>query len=326
MTKFIGRLASFGLTREGTRGTLETTADYWIPTVSLSLDDEIEQVIDNSSVGIIEDATEAEIVGKIAVASIEANIGVNSIGAILLAAFGAVSVAGPTDEAYTHTFTVDQSAQHDSFTLFLSESNQDWQHALGVLTNLELNVVLGQYARFVAGFRAKAGTADTLTPSISAETQFLPQHGTIKLASAQSGLDAAAAQEVRSFNLQIEKNVEDDRKIGSVDPDDILNREFMVSGSFEMVYDADTIKDTMLADTAQAIRLSLAHDADVIGGGSTNPSLQIDLYKAKINAFRRNFENSNIVVATVEFKGLYSLSDSKMIDVELVNGVASYTA
>lgn len=323
MTKFLGRLANVGFTKEGTRGTPESSVTYWVPHVSLSLDDEIEQAVDDAAVGVIEDATEAEIVGKIAVGSVEGNIGVDSFGLILLSALGTVATSGPTDSAYTHTFTVEQSAQHDSLTIFINEPNQDWQHGLGMITNLAINVVLGQYARFTAGFRAKAGVADTLSVSHSAETKFLPQHGEIKVAANQAGLGGASAQEMRSFNIEIEKNVEDDRKIGSVDPDDILNKEFMVSGSFEFVYDADTHKDTMLADTAQALRLSLTNTGVTIGA-STNPSIQIDVYKCKFSNFRRNFENANIVTATVDFKGLYSLSDSKMLDIVLVNDVTSY--
>ena len=323
MTKFLGRLASVAIAKEASRGTPESTPDFWIPTVTLSLDDEIEQVVDESAIAVIEDGTEAEIVSKIAVGSMEGNVGVDSIGLILLNVFGSVSTGGPTDSAYTHTYNVGQDAQHDSLTFFINEANQDWQYGNGMISDFVLDVVLGTYAKFTAGFRAVAGVADSLTTSFAAETRFLPQHGTFKMASAQSGLDGASATNIRRFTLNVEKNLEDDRAIGSVAPVDILNGQFMVSGSVEMVYDADAIKDTMLADTAQAIRITLTNAGVTIGAG-TNPSLQFDLYKAKISNFKRNLDNGAIVTASFDFKGLYSISDSKSLEAVLVNDTASY--
>lgn len=324
MTKFLGRLANVGIAKEASRGTAESSADYWVPHVRLSIDDEIEQVVDESSVGVLEDAVEAEITKTVAVGSVEGNIGVDSIGLLLLNVFGSVSTSGPSDSAYTHTFNVGQDSQHDSLTFFMNEPNQDWQHANGMLSEFTLDAIIGSYAKFTAGFRAFAGVSDTLSPSFSAETRFLPQHGTFKLASAQSGLGAAGATSIRQVTLNIEKNLEDDMALGSATPADILNGQFMVSGSVELVYDADTIKDTMLADTAQAIRITLTNSGVDIGAGSTNPSLQFDLYKAKISNFKRNFDNGQITTATFEFKGLYSISDSKMLEATLVNGVTSY--
>jgi len=324
MAKFIGRTADVGLAKEGSRGTAESSATFWVPKVSLSLDDGVEQVVDESSVGVIEDATDAVVVGKFATGEIEGNVGADSIGLFLLSALGSVSTAGPTDTSvYTHTFTVGQSAQHPSMTLFLDDGVQDYAYPLAMLDTFNLDISLGQFARFTAGFRSRAGSTDTLTPSYSAESIFLPQHGSVKIASAVSGLGGASAIDVRSVQLNISKNLMDDYKLGSLDQDDILNQQFAVEGTVELVFDAETFKDDMLSDTAKAMRIALTN-SDVTIGGSSNPSLTIDLSKIKVSSFEKNYDNNGIVTATVNFKALYKTAESDMIEVALVNETASY--
>lgn len=326
MAKFIGRTADIGIAREGTRGTKNTTADFWLPKMSLTLDDGVEQVINESSVGVIEDAEDAVVVGKFAEGEIEGNIYDESFGLILLAAMGAVSTSGPAETTvYTHTFTVDQSAQHDSLTLLLDDGNQDYSYALAMLQSLNIDISLGQFAKFVAAFRSQAGATETLTPSYSAENHFLPQHGSVKIASAVSGLGAASAIDVRSIQLTINKNIEDDRKLGSLAQVDILNKQFSVEGTIELVFDSNTFKTQMLADTAQAMRIELTN-SDVTIGSSLNPKLTIDLSKVKFGSFERNYSNNDIVTATVNFKAFYKTAESDMIEVVLVNEHSSYTA
>jgi hypothetical protein len=143
MSKFIGATVDVGIAKEAVRGTAESAATYWLPKVSLSLDDMIEQAIDENSVGVIEDATDAKLVYKYAEGEIEAKVGDKSIGLILLGTFGSVSTGSITDSAYTHTFSVLQSAQHPSLTLFTDDANQDYKHALGVITSFELSAETG---------------------------------------------------------------------------------------------------------------------------------------------------------------------------------------
>lgn len=323
MSKFIGRLADIGIKKEAVRGTAETTASFWLPKISLTLDDEIEQVVDESSLGVIEDSPNAAIVGKSATGELEGIIGDKSFGLLLLGAFGTVGTIGPTDSAYTHTFSVQEDAQHDSLTLFLEDPNQDYTFALGMIDKLDLDFALGQFAKFTAGFRSKVGTTATLTPSYSAENNFLPQHGSFSYATNLASLGSATAVNVKSVKLSINKNIEDDRKLGSLDPADILNKQFAVEGSVELVFNDNTLKTEMLADTAKAIRIRLTN-TDVLIGSTSRPQITIDLAKVKFSKFEKQYENDGIVTATVDFKAFYSLSDAKMITVELINAQASY--
>lgn len=324
MSKFIGRLADVGIAKEAVRGTAETSATFWVPKLSMSVDDVIDQAIDESSIGVIEDATGASIVGKRSEGEIEGVVSDKSIGLILLSALGSVSTSGPSQTTvYTHTFTVLQSAQHPSLTIFQDDPNQDYKYANGVIDSFELDASLGAFAKFTAGFKAKLGATATLTPSYTAENTFLPQHATLKTASAIAGLTAASALDIRSVKLSIKANVEEDMKLGSIAPADILNKQYSVGGTIELVYTDETFKTDMLADTAKAMRIRLSN-TDVTIGSSLNPQITVDLAKVKFSNFVRNYGNDDIVTATVDFKAFYSLTDTKMISVELVNTTTSY--
>ncbi len=324
MSKFIGRLVDVGIAKEASRGTAESAATFWLPKISLTLDDGIEQTIDESSHGIIEDATDAKVVGKFATGEIEGHIGDQSFGLLLLAAFGTVTTGSAQETVvYPHTFTVEQSAQHDSLTLFLDDPNQDYKYALAVLETLEIEAMLGQFAKYRASFRSKAGETATLSPSYTAENHFLPQHITLKYADDEDDLGSGTTVNVRSFKASINKNIEDDRKLGSLDQVDILNKQFSVEGTLELVFDANTFKTFMLTDAAKAVRLEL-ENTDVTIGDTLHPKLTIDMAKAKFSSFEKNYENDGVVTATVNFKAFYSTTESEMITAVLTNLKTSY--
>ena len=323
MTKFIGRKADFGVAKEGTRGTAESAATFYFPKTSVTLDDEVEKFIDEASIGVVEDSIESVNVKKVAVGEFEGKIGDKSLGLMLLNILGSVSTSGPTDSAYTHTFSILQNAQKPSLTLFLDDDNQDYKYANGMLGELTISVLLKSYAMVRATFRAKKGATATLTPSYSVENHFLPKHGTFKLASTQSGLTAASATNIRSINLTMGNNLEDDDAIGSEDPVDILAKQFSVRGTMELVFNDEAIKTLMLANTTQAMRIDL-NNTDTLIGTSSTPRLTVDLHNVKFANFRRNYDNNGIVIATVEFMGHYKIADSKAITVTLINAQASY--
>lgn len=324
MAKFIGRIADVGIAKEAVRGTAETAATFYLPKISVSLDDKFEQAIDESSIGVINDSPNAQIVGKFAEGEIEGNIYDKSFGLLLLATMGTVSTSGPSQTTvYTHAFSVQQDAQHDSLTLFLEDPNQDYKYPLAVIDKLDIDIALGQYAKYVAAFRSKKGETATLTPSYVPQNHFLPQHGTLKTATNLAGLTAASTIDIRSVKLSIMNNVEDDRKLGSIDQADILNKQFAVEGSIELVFNDNTFKTDALADTAKAMRIRLTN-SDVTIGSSLNPQITFDLAKVKFSNFERVYDNDGVVTATVDFKGFYSLTDTSMITVELINETSSY--
>lgn len=316
-------MADIGIGKETTRGTVETTASFWLPKMNLSYDDRIMQAVDESSVGVIEDSPDAVVVGKYGEGEFEGKIGDKSIGLLFLATLGTVATTTTESTAYIHTFSVQEDNQTDSLTIFQDDPNQDYKYGLGMIDSLSLSAAIEEYSRVTVGFRSKVGATASVSPSYSTENHFLPQHGYMEIASALGNLGSGTEVIIRSLNLTISKNVEDDRKLGSLDPADILNKQMSIDGTVELVFNDNTFKTDMLADTLKAVRFRLTN-TDVTIGSTLNPRIQIDLARVKFSEFTRNFANNDIVTASVSFKAFYSLADAQAIAIELRNAQSSY--
>lgn len=189
--KGIGRLVQVGLAKESSRGTAQSSASYWNPWIDLTLDEKKEFAIDDQSYGIIEDNVGLTQVKKWAQGTLAGNLPDQTIGLILYSLFGGYAVSGPSDSAYTHTFTVGQDAQHKSLTLFLHDplAAVDYSHANGVVEKFDLNVVLKKFINFSAPVRALSGVSQsTFTPSTTSENRFVPQYLAAKFALDYAGL------------------------------------------------------------------------------------------------------------------------------------------
>ena len=322
-TKAIGRLVNLGIGKETTRGTA-IAATYWLFKTELDWQEKIEQAIEESSVGVIADSVGAEIVKKWAEGSFGGDIKDKSFGLILLALFGSVASAVKETTAYNHTFSLLGSAQHPSLTLGIDDPWQDYQFALAMIESLEIRYERGKFITFTANFKSKKGATATLTATYTAENSFRPHDFTFKMATNLAGLDAAGAVVIKSATLRFEKNLEIDDVLGSVDPADILNKQFVCTGTIEALFDDEaTFKTATLGDTAKALRFDIINTSVTIGA-SSNPELKIDLAKVKFSDITRATPIGDLVKQTLAFKAFYSLSDSKLFNCVLTNTATSY--
>ena len=324
---FVGRKSDIGIAKEAVRGT-PVPATFFVPQMNLTLDEQIQQVIDEVSVGRIEDSVDANVTEKFVEGTLEGRISVESMGLLLLAAIGVDTPSADTPEAgvHTHAFSVKNDAQHPSLTFSLKEPNSSKTYPLGMITSLEIEVALNQYAQFTVGIRARAGTVATITPVYTEADEkkiFLPQHGTFKTAADLAGLGAGTEFKIRNFTITIDKNVEDDQVIGDLSPNDILNKQFSIEGSVELLYRDSTFVDELLADTKKAMRITL-ENTDITIGATTNPKLEIDLANVKFGEVTKPLANDDIIIQTISFKAHYDISDAKMLDVTLINETATY--
>ena len=324
--KFQGRRFNIGIGRESTRGTARAV-QRWLPRTELTFDEKVEHAKNESVFGVIENQTDADVVKTFAEGSISGLIDDASIGYILYGALGTVNTTGPTDTAYSHAFTVAQTAQIQSLTLTASEPNAQTTASLlfplAVIDTLDLDFEVGQYPTYSASFMSNVSSATSATVSYTAPANFKPQDGTVKIATTYAGLSSGTTYAVRKASISISKNVEDDHNIGSVAVTDRLNKQFGVTGSIEMVYDARTNITEMLTNATRAIQIEFTNTNKTIGV-STNPKLTIKLAKVKLVEVARNIGSDDIVMQTLNFEAFYSLTDSRMIDVTLVNDVSSY--
>lgn len=323
--KGIGRLVQVGMAKEASRGTAQSSATFWTPWSSLTLDEKKEFATDAQSYGVIEDSVNMTQTKRYAQGSIEGNVADQTFGLILYAMFGGYAVAG--SGPYTHTFTVGESAQHQSLTFFLHDplAAQDYTYANGVVEKLEISAELKKFLTYNASLKAKTGaTHASFTPSTTTENRFLPQYLTATFAANISGLSGGTVVALKSVKLTISGSVEDQDVLGSLDPADFLNKEFSVEGSFEAIWKGEgDFKTAFMGPTPQAIQLDFVN-TDVTIDTSHHPELKVTIAKATFQELGRSFKVKDLVYQTVKFKGVYSVSDTSMISAVLTNDVTTY--
>jgi hypothetical protein len=322
MATFIGRKIEVGIGKESTRGTT-VVPTYWLKKINADIEDKFETVVDESTMGIIEDATDLKVVKKFAEGEISGYVTDKAIGLFLFGAFGTVASAVKETTAYNHTFSTQQDDQCDTLTVDVNHPNEHLKFGNAIVSGLSFKAEVGKFVEFTAKIMAKMGIASATTPSYTAENNFIAKDATVKIATNAAGLDGASAINSKSAEISIEKEIESDDVLGNVEPLDFLNKKLSITGTVELMYDATTYKALALAGTEQALRLQFS-DTSVTIGAASNPTLKIDLNKVKFTEWTKTTDSDNIVRQTLKFKALYSPTDSKMYTVVLTNTATSY--
>lgn len=385
-SKGIGRLISIGLGKESTRGTANTTALYWNPWMDLTIDEKKEFATDLQAYGIIEDNINLTQTKKWVAGTLTGNLYDTSFPPILYGMFGTYAKTG--SGPYTHTFTVGESAQHQSYTFLLHDplSGVDYSYANGVIEKLEINFALKQFVQFTASLMAQSGVVQSaFSPSTTTENCFLPQYlsagfapslagvqgsltatGTCSSTTAvtslsisttllrvgmtvtgsniPAGATVAAIVSASAFTLSVassgsatsytfgpavvalksakvtfNSNIESQDVLGNLSPADFLNKEFIIEGSFECIWQNETdAKTYFMGPTAQAMSL-IATNTDVLINSTYHPIFNITLAKCTFQELGRPFKVKDLVYQTVKFKASYSLGDLLMGEVIVTN-------
>ena len=329
MTKFVGRLLQIGVAKESTRGAGIAPAIRF-PQTSFSFDDKVVKARAVGGLGKLADSEEAFVTTKYGQGDLEGEIRSKGFGLLLYAMLGGYSApAAPLDSAYVHPFTISQSNQHQSLCFTVADSNTTESYSLVMLDSLEITAELDEIVRYTASFMSKASDSSSNTvPSAIDEYKFTKKHVRLKIASDIASLDSASAISVKSLSLTIAKNVVLDDVLGTAEPEDIYNRQLSVEGSVTLTYDAETYKNYMKDGTNRAVEIAFINSDQTIGGGSTNPSLKIQLPKVDFFDWEPDYSLDEIVSQTFSFKASRDVGNGQDIihQCELINGVSSYDA
>ncbi len=248
-----------------------------------------------------------------------------SFGLMLLATLGDVISEESADSGvYNHSFEILQSAKHPTLTLEVKRGdNEQKAYMNSVIESFKLSAVAKDYIKFEAVFRGKPGTASVNIPAYIEENYFLGKDINVKLASGLSGLAGSDAVDVRSVEFNVVKNIEDDEKLGSVEPNDFLNKQVVMEGNVEMLFKNTDLMNNALNGDKKAMRLEIVNSGITIGS-SSNPKLVIDLAKIKFREPLIAGDNNEVAKVTVGFKAFYSSADAKSITAILTNEQVNY--
>lgn len=325
MTKYIGRLLNLGIGREVSRG-VGVAPSFLIPRVSFSVDDKVIKVRETAGLGSIADTDDALVTTKYSAGDLETEMRDKSFGIFLYALLGACSTSGPTDSAYTHSFSIAETNTHQSLSLLVSDPNTKELYKLSMIDSLELNLGLDDVARFSVAFMGKKGDASTFTQSTAtAENKFTKKHLSFKVASNIAGLAAATGVSLKSLKLIVNKNVVLDDVLGTAEPEDINNRQFSVEGELVLNYTDEVWKNYMRNNTSMAVEIKLTNTDALIGSG-TRPTFTIQMPKVDFFNWEPDYALDNIVSQKFSFKANRDVANSlaQISTCTLVNAQASY--
>ena len=305
MTKFVGRRGIFGLAKESSRG-VGVSPTEWIPRVTASFEDKTDTAREAEALGRIEDSDSNHVLRRYAEGDVEFELNDRQIGMFLTSLIGAspTTTGGPT---YAHTYTLANTNQHQSLSVYYEDPDINKLYKLAVVSSLEFVAEPDGIVRCTANLMSK-GSNDWTNQTqafTSIGNKFLQQHVQLKLASTIGGLSAATALSLKSLNLTISANAENDNVLGTAEPEDILNHQFSVEGSLTLNKEDDTYRGYMLNGTYRA--------ADLTFNRASNSSLQFQFPRLDFTEWEQDRTLDDITSQTINFKGNYDAANALAI-------------
>ena len=307
------------------RGT-QVAPGYWIPRRTFDFEDKATIVVNEQGLGVLEDSCEARVVSKWAEGSLNGVLRTKSVGLLLLNVFGEVASATPYDSPdssiYRHTFSVRTNHQHPSFTLAVEDEVEEVAYTLCMVKTLTITADLGEYVLFTADMISKKSetASPALTPAFVAEKNFAAGNITFKEAATTATLAAATAVSIKTVEIVIDKEIEKDDVLSSVDPDDMLNKSFKITLTITKNLTNYTYRDYFKSATPRSMRITM-EDSNAVAetGGTEHPKLEMDLNQVYITDWSTTKELDGIVTETLVAKATFKIADSEMAQVILEN-------
>ena len=302
MSKFAGRRGKLGVAVEATRGTA-VSPTFWIPDSTMSFKDTVEEAREEQGFGVLADSDSKYVVMKMGEGDVEAQLYDAALGAILTGVIGS-SPATTGSNPYTHTYTMTQTNQAKSLSLYWTDPDRSDLYPLAMVDSFNISVEPSGIVNYTVGFKSKMAREWTSQTSsfTTLGNKFLHQHLQFKLAATVGALSASTAISLKSFDLTISKNTMFDGVMGTVEPEDILNQQFSVEGSLNLNLEDDTYRDYMLNGTYRAM--------DVTLNRSSSSSLQFQFPRVDFSSWEPDYTLNEIAKQSINFKANYDSANA----------------
>lgn len=321
MTKFVGRRGALGVQFEASRGT-PINPVYWMPQAKMSFFDSIESASEDQGFGNIADQDSFYVTLVKGEGSIDAEIYDQGLGYILGSLLGAKPVTsggGP----YTHTFTLSQTNQAASLSLYWTDPDRDYLFPFAVVDSLKISIKPLGKVEYTIGFKSKTARNWThQTPVFTTlGNKFLHQDLVFKTAANVASLTAASNISLKDFNLTISRSTIFDEVMGTVEPEDVLSQTISVEGDVMLNLQDDVYRNYMLAGTYKAVEMNLL--SRIL---PTSSSLDLRFPRVSFFSWQPDFTLNNIATQKINFKANYDSANALDIisTAVLINTKVSY--
>lgn len=318
MTKFAGRRGQLGIAVETTRGTA-VSPTFWVPWATMSFSDATEEAREEQGLGVIADGDSKYVTQKMGQGDVEVQLYDKALGVILIGVLGASPSTGGSNP-YTHTYTLANTNQHKSLSLYWKDPDRSDMFPLGMLNSFQISVEPSGLVNYTVGFMSKTARdwANQTANYTSLGNKFLHQHVQVRIAATVGALSAATPISLKNLKLNINKNTVFDSVIGTVEPEDILNQQLSVEGSLTLNLEDDTYRDYMLLGSYKAMEIKLL--------GSSSSTLTFQFPRVDFSTWERDNALNEVAKQSINFKANYDQANALDIisSAVLINAQASY--
>jgi hypothetical protein len=323
MGKYIGRLVSIGVAPEATRG-VGVAATHSVPVESYDFFDKTNKAVSEERLGSISgNGNQAIVTQQHSEGSIDGEVNLRSFPLFLYSTFGTLTSAAQ-GAGFKHTVVLNNTNQSKTLSVHIDEANGDRLIKGAMVDSLEVSVTPENIVKFNAGFKGRKLVDNVFTPAFVADYKVTGRDLTLKVADATTDLAAATAISTKELSLTINKNTEFDFVNGTLEPEDIHNKQITIEGMLTLNYEDNTWRDYMLNGNYKAMSILLVDSRDDLGGG-VYPALYLEFPRIDFSQWERPTSNNDIVTQKINFRVLYNITTSKLIsDCYVINNVTSY--
>lgn len=305
MTKFVGRRGIFGIAKESSRGTAISPTE-WLPRVSASFEDKVDTAREAEGLGRIEDSDSNYVLRRYAEGDIEFEVNDRQIGMFLTSLIGS-SPSTSGSGTYTHDYTLANTNQHQSMSIYYEDPDYQYLYPLGVVSGLQLAVEPDAIVKGTVSIMSK-GSRDCTNQTqdfTNIGNKFLQQHAQVKLGNAIGDLAGATAISLKSLSLNISANAENDNILGTAEPEDILNHAFSIEGSLTLNKEDSTYRGYMINGTYKAMEIKFNRSA--------TSSLTFQFPRVDFTEWEQDRSLDDIVSQSINFKANYDAVNAQAI-------------
>ena len=324
MAVFIGRRGWLGIAIEDSPGSPKPPADY-LPFAECSLGGKISPVAETLARGVRdEQGPNSQIGKKWGEGTIRTVLDPTLAPYLLILALGSVSSNSLGDGVYEHTIT--RKADNTPLTasvVFDRVVDRQLFHYL-VVSSLELSFadeMVELSADCLSRFPITTASGSLTTTS---GTLFTFKHASLKFGDTLSEAENGTELKVREFSLTIENNSETIFTVGTAgDVDEIVHKNFGVSGSFSLLFEDTTQRDIFRNLSKKALILTLTGNGI---GGDYSEMVKIKLPRVRYDTYSPDLALDDIASEGIDFVAEYDLNEAKTIEAVIRNRNASYTS
>jgi len=320
---FYGKdISDISLAKETTRGTAETSPTKYL---KVSRDSALQydlvhvpnELIQGQKLG--EWAPEA---GRKAVTgNISGDLEAQTCGELLYSLLGKYSgTQMSTSTAYQHTFSVATNGTNSnpSYTIFTDRGYAHYRYNGCVVKKMTFSGSKDGRANFAAEILGRSeATATTYTPTIAASDPMMFHQASVEIAT-------VANTSVGNWSFSIDNQAEALYLLdASQDASDIvIVKKPIIEGSFDLLFEDTAQRDIFLASTSQKLEFILTGDTIT---GTNKYLFHPTFYGVKWIAMPWDGEgDAGLQQFSAAFKGFYSVSDTKAVDILVQNQTTTY--